>query len=134
MSLEQYEDITNDGTVIKSAKMDIGGSFQGTLTAIEASVKYPEKKNLAFEDADGNPFVVFTSGTLNYAVVDGKFEVGRTYRVTRLENKLTPKGASRTQYRIERLKSDGQVAGAPSQNTEKPAGKKGKSANGATAN
>lgn len=119
---DQFEDITSSNKTVTSAKLDIGASFQGKLLAIEASAKYENKKNLVMEDADGNEFTVFTSGSLNYAVEDGKFEIGRTYRITRLENKLTKKGASRTQFQIQRLRADGEVA-APATNAAAPAGR-----------
>lgn len=119
---EQYEDITQNGNVVKSAKMDIGSSFEGTLKEIKANTTYPDKKDLVLTDKEGEDFTVWTSGTLNYAVEDNKFEVGRTYKVTRLENKQTKKGASRTQFQIQRLKEDGAVA-APTENSVRPKGK-----------
>lgn len=127
MSNDQYEDITQNGNVVKSAKLEIGGSFEGTLKAIQANVTYPDKKDLVMTDADGEEFTVWTSGSLNYAVQDSKFEVGRTYKVTRLENKQTKKGASRTQFQIQRLKENGTVA-APTENSARPKGKNGNNA------
>jgi len=118
---EQYEDITNTNKTVSSAKLAVGASIQGRLLSIETSAKYANKKNLVMEGTDGNNFTVFTSGTLNYAVEDGKFEIGRTYKITRLENKTTKAGASRTQFQIQRLREDGSAA-APTQNDVQPAG------------
>jgi hypothetical protein len=121
----QWEDVEQGGgNVVKSAQLAIGASFQGKVVAIEASAKYPEKKNLVMEDADGKEFLVFASGSLSFAVEDGDIEIGRTYRVTRLENKATKTG-SRTMFKIQRLKADGTNA-APTTNTAKPAGKSAK--------
>lgn len=116
---DQFEDITNTNKTVSSAKLDIGGTIQGKLVAIEASQKYPEKKNLVMQNEAGEEVTVFTSGSLNYAVQDGKFEVGRTYLITRLENKMTKKGASRTQFQIQRLREDGSAA-VPTENNSKP--------------
>lgn len=115
-----FEDITSNGKIISSAKLAVGESFQGRVTGLEANKNFENKKNLVMEDKEGKEFIVFTSGSLNYAVEDGKFEVGRTYRITRLENKLTKKGASRTQFQIQRLKADGADA-VPTVSDEKPA-------------
>ena len=123
MSTEQFEDVTyGNGKLVKTAKLVIGESFRGKLVGLRASRKYPDKQNLIMEEADGTPFTVFTSGTLSYAIKDGKLEVGQTYRITRLENKPSKGGTSRTQFKIERLKSDGSVS-APGVNNAKPAGK-----------
>lgn len=120
---EQYEDITGSGgKVVSSAKLAIGASIQGKLVALEDNTNYEGKKNLVLEDANGARTVVFTSGSLSYAVEDGKFEIGRTYRITRLENKITKRGQSRTQFQIQRLRADGAVA-APTENSAKPAGR-----------
>ena len=122
MSTEQFEDIGGLGKLVKSAQLPIGASFRGKLVSLQASSKYPERQNLIMEETDGTPFTVFTSGTLSYAVKDGKLEVGQTYRVTRLENKAAKGGTTRTQFKIERLKGNGSVA-APGVNDAKPAGK-----------
>jgi len=120
---EQFEDVTYaNGKLVKTAQLAIGDSFRGKLVSLQASSKYPERQNLLMEEADGTPFTVFTSGTLNYAVKDGKLEIGQTYRITRLENKPAKGGTSRTQFKIERLKSNGSVA-APGVNNVKPVGK-----------
>lgn len=118
MSNEQYEDITSN--VVMATKLDIGGSFEGKLLEIVDNAKYAAQgsKDLIMEDAKGNEFRVFTGGSLKYAIQDGKFEVGRTYKVTRLENK-TVKGKSSTQFQIQRLRADGAVA-APTVNDTKP--------------
>lgn len=116
MSNNEFEDITGSGNkTLATARMAVGETFQGTLVEVEASAKYPEKKNLVMEDGEGHRTVLFTSGSLNYAVQDGKFEVGRTYRITRIENKLTKKGQSRTQFQIQRLRDDGSAA-VPAEN------------------
>jgi len=122
MSEEQFEDVSGLGKLVKTAQLAIGGSFRGKLVSLQASTKYPDRQNLLMEEADGTPFTVFTSGTLSYAVKDGKLEIGQTYRVTRLENKAAKGGTSRTQFKIERLKSNGSVA-APGVNNVKPSGK-----------
>ena len=120
---EQFEDVTyGNGKLVKTAKLAIGDSFRGKLVSLQASSKYPDRQNLIMEEADGTPFTVFTSGTLSYAVQDGKLEVGQTYRITRLENKPSKGGTTRTQFKIERLKSNGVVA-APGVNNVKPSGK-----------
>ena len=120
---EQFEDVTyGNGKLVKTAKLAVGDSFRGKLVSLQASSKYPDRQNLIMEETDGTPFTVFTSGTLSYAVQDGKLEVGQTYRITRLENKVTKTGTPRTNFKIERLKSNGSVA-APGVNTTKPAGK-----------
>lgn len=119
MNDDQYEDLTN-GATISTAKMAIGETFTGKLVALETSKQYPDKQNLIMETEDGGEVTLFVSGSLNYAIKDGKFEVGRTYRITRLENKLTKKGASRTQFQLQRLKDDGAVA-APVVNESRPA-------------
>lgn len=115
---DQYEDITS--SVVAATKLDIGKSFQGKLLDIVDNAKYKEQgaKDLIMEDAEGKEFRVFTGGSLKYAIADGKFEVGRTYRVTRLENK-TVKGKSSTQFQIQRLRTDGSAA-APTVNDAKP--------------
>jgi len=122
---EEFEDVTYDTKLVKSAKLEVGGSFRGKLIAIEDSKKYPDKKDLLMEETDGTVFKVFTSGSLDFAVEKGQFEVGQTYRITRQENKTFTgkfgKGTS-TQFKIERLKSNGTVA-APGVNNAKPAGK-----------
>lgn len=116
-----FEDITSEGSgVILSSKLDIGGSFQGKLVEFQQNRKYPKNQNLVMLGDDGETFTVLTSGTLNYAIKDNKFEIGRTYRVTRLENKDV-KGKSTTTFQIQRLREDGSTA-APTQNDEKPAG------------
>lgn len=120
--MSQFEDITQSDNVVKSAKLDIGKSFQGKLLALEENGTYEGKKDLLMEDDKGDKFTVWVSGSLNYAVQDGKFEVGRTYRVTRLENKASKNG-SRTMFKIERLREDGSVS-APMENTAVPKGKK----------
>jgi hypothetical protein len=117
---EQFEDITRDNNVVITSKLAIGSSIQGKLLGLEANRNYPTNKNLILADAEGKTTTVLTSGSLNYAIKDGKFEVGRTYKITRLENK-TIKGKSSTQFQIQRLKEDGSVA-APVQNDAKPAG------------
>lgn len=117
---EQYEDITRDTNVVITSKLAIGASIQGKLLGMEANRNYPTNKNLILAGADGKTTTVLTSGSLNYAIKDGKFEVGRTYKITRLENK-TIKGKSSTQFQIQRLKEDGSVA-APTENNAKPAG------------
>lgn len=118
---EQFEDITNNSNkVVVAAKLDVGGNFQGKLLDITTNRKYENNKDLVMEDEQGKQFIVFTSGSLRYAIQDGKFEVGRTYRVTRLENKMV-KGKSSSQFQIQRLREDGAVA-APTQNaTQAPA-------------
>ena len=120
----QWEDV-GGGNVVRSAQLAIGASFAGKVIALEASSQFPEKKNLVMEDASGNEFVVFASGSLSYAIEDGKIELGRTYKVTRLENKATKNGTSRTMFQIQRLKADGTDA-APTTNAAKPAGKAAK--------
>jgi hypothetical protein len=123
MSVEQFEDVTyGNGKLVKTAKLVVGESFRGKLVSLQASTKYPDRQNLLMEDETGAPFTVFTSGTLSYAVQDGKLEVGQTYRITRQENKATKTGASRTSFKIERLKGNGVVA-APGVNNVKPVGK-----------
>lgn len=120
---DEFEDVTyGNGKLVKTAKLAIGDSFRGKLVSLQASTKYPDRQNLIMEETDGTPFTVFTSGTLSYAVKDGKLEVGQTYRITRLENKAAKGGTSRTQFKIERLKSNGAVA-APGVNNVKPSGK-----------
>lgn len=120
---EEFEDISsNNGKLVKTAKLAIGENFRGKLVALQESSKYEGRQNLIMEDATGAPFTVFTSGSLSYAVQDGKLEVGQTYRITRLENKPAKNGTSRTQFKIERLKGNGTVA-APGVKNEKPAGK-----------
>ncbi len=123
---EEYEDVTyGNNKLVKSAKLEIGGSFRGKLLGMQESTKYPGKQNLLMEEADGTPFTVFTSGSLDFAVSKGQFEIGQTYRITRQENKtFTGKfgKSSATQFKIERLKSDGNVA-APGVNNAKPTGK-----------
>lgn len=120
---DEFEDVTyGNGKLVKTAKLAIGDSFRGKLVSLQVSTKYPERQNLIMEEADGTPFTVFTSGTLSYAVKDGKLEVGQTYRITRLENKPAKGGTSRTQFKIERLKGNGTVA-APGVNNVKPSGK-----------
>lgn len=116
----QFEDITGGIKTISSAKLDVGASIQGKLVELETNRQYPDKKNLVLETEDGQRVVVFTSGTLNYAVQDGKFEIGRTYLITRLESKKTKTGANRTQFQIQRLREDG-TAAAPAENNTKPA-------------
>lgn len=114
-----YEDITSN--VVMATKLDIGGSFQGKLLEIVDNAKYAAQgaKDLIMEDEDGKEFRVFTGGSLKYAIKEGKFEVGRTYKVTRLENK-TVKGKSSTQFQIQRLRADGSTA-APTVSDSKPA-------------
>lgn len=114
----EYEDITSN--VVAATKLAIGGNFQGKLLDIVDNVRYKDQgaKDLIMEDEEGKEFRVFTGGSLKYAIQDGKFEVGRTYRVTRLENK-TVKGKSSTQFQIQRLKADGAIA-APTVNDAKP--------------
>jgi len=119
---DEFEDVTGSGKLVKTAKLAIGGSFRGKLVSLQASSKYPDRQNLLMEETDGPPFTVFTSGTLSYAVKDGKLEVGQTYRITRLEDKAAKGGTQRTQFKIERLKSNGAVA-APGVNNVKPSGK-----------
>jgi hypothetical protein len=122
MSNEEFEDVSGQGKLVKTAKIAVGESFRGKLVGLQTSTKYPERQNLLMEESDGTPFVVFTSGTLSYAVKDGKLEVGQTYRITRQENQATKSGTPRTKFKIERLKSNGAVA-APGVNNAKPAGK-----------
>ena len=123
---DEFEDVTyGNNKLIKSAKIAVGESFRGKLVALQTNNKYPEKQNLLMEDTEGNPFTVFTSGSLDFAVDKGQFEVGQTYRITREENKTFVgkfgKGTA-TQFKIERLKSNGAVA-APGVNHVKPSGK-----------
>lgn len=122
MSVEQFEDVSGNGKLIKTAKLAVGESFRGKLVSLQTSTKYPDRQNLCMEEADGTPFLVFTSGTLSYAVKDGKLEVGQTYRITRQEDKPSKGGTKRTTFKIERLKSNGTVA-APGVNDVKPVGK-----------
>jgi hypothetical protein len=122
MKMEQFEDVTyGNGKLVKTAKLAVGDSFRGKLVSLQASTKYPDRQNLLMEETDGTPFTVFTSGSLSYAVQDGKLEVGQTYRITRVPDKATKTGATRTQFKIERLKN-GTVA-APGVNNVKPSGK-----------
>lgn len=120
--VEQFEDVSGNGKLIKTAKLAVGESFRAKLVAFKASTKYPDRQNLLMEEADGTPITVFTSGSLSYAVKDGKLELGQTYRITRQENKPSKGGTTRTQFKIERLKSNGTVA-APGVNNVKPTGK-----------
>lgn len=120
---EEFEEVpSGSGKLVKTAKLAIGESFRGKLVSLQNSTKYLDKQNLIMEDADGALFTVFTSGTLSYAVKDGKIEVGQTYRITRLENKPAKGGTTRTHFKVERLKANGAVA-APGVNDAKPAGK-----------
>ena len=119
---EEFEDVGGAGKLVKTAKLTIGEAFRGKLVGLQESSKFEGRQNLLMEEANGTPFTVFTSGSLSYAVQDGKLEVGQTYRITRLENKPTKNGTSRTQFKIERLKSNGSVA-APGVNDAKPTGK-----------
>lgn len=119
---EEFEDVSGLGKLVKTAQLAIGDSFRGKLVSLQTSTKYPDRQNLLMEESNGTPFTVFTSGTLSYAVKDGKLDVGQTYRITRLENKPSKGGTTRTQFKIERLKSNGAVA-APGVNDVKPAGK-----------
>jgi hypothetical protein len=120
--MEQFEDVTyTNGKLVKTAQLAVGDSFRGKLVSLQASTKYPDRQNLLMEETDGTPFTVFTSGTLSYAVKDGKLEVGQTYRITRLEDKAAKGGTKRTQFKIERLKN-GKTA-APGVNNVKPSGK-----------
>lgn len=122
---EEFEDVTyGNGKLVQTAKLIVGESFRGKLVSLRASSKYPDRQNLIMEEENGTPFTVFTSGSLSYAVQDGKLEVGQTYRITRLENKPSKGGTSRTQFKIERLKSNGSIA-APGVNNVKPSGKAG---------
>jgi hypothetical protein len=120
--VEQFEDVSGNGKLVKTAQLAIGDSFRGKLVSLQVSTRYPDRQNLCMEDTEGEPFLVFTSGSLSYAVKDGKLEVGQTYRITRLENKPSKGGTTRTQFKIERLKSNGSVA-SPGVNTIKPSGK-----------
>lgn len=115
----EYDDITKSVNTLASAKMAIGDTIEGKLKGLEVNQKYPDKQNLILVGNDGKELIVFTSGSLTYAVKDGKFEVGRTYRITRLENKITKRGASRTQFQIQRLREDGNVA-VPTEVTSAP--------------
>lgn len=119
---EEFEDIGGAGKLVKTAKLTIGEAFRGKLVGMVESSKFEGRQNLLMEESNGTPFTVFTSGSLSYAVQDGKLEVGQTYRITRLENKATKTGTARTQFKIERLKSNGSVA-APGVNDVKPTGK-----------
>lgn len=121
-TIEQFEDVSGNGKLVKTAQLAVGESFRGKLVSLQASTKYPERQNLCMEEADGTPFLVFTSGTLSYAVKDGKLEVGQTYRITRQEDKPSKGGTKRTTFKIERLKSNGTVA-SPGVNNTKPVGK-----------
>lgn len=119
MSNEQYDDITS--SVVKATQIDVGSSFQGKFVRLEPNAKYGEEtgaKDLIMEDESGSEFRVFTGGSLKYAIAEGKFEAGRTYKITRLENK-TVKGKPSTQFQIQRLKADGSAA-APTVNDAKP--------------
>lgn len=114
------EDITGGGNIVSASKIAIGATIEGKLLALEQNRTYPDNKNLVLENTDGEKFTVFTSGNLNYAIKDGKFEVGRSYVITRKENKMI-KGKSSTQFQIQRVRADGSVA-APTENNAKPAG------------
>lgn len=116
----ELEDITSSGNFVITSKLAIGASVSGKLLGLEANRNYPDNKNLILENADGDKVTVLTSGNLNYAIKDGKFEVGRSYVITRKENKMI-KGKSSTQYQIQRVRADGSIA-APAENNEKPAG------------
>lgn len=127
-NVEEFEDVGGSGKLVKTAKLAIGEAFKGKLIALKENTIFPgtdmEKKvtNLLMEEANGTPFTVFPSGSLNYNIKDNLLEVGQTYRVTRLENKTTKTGVQRTQFKVERLKSSGVVA-APGVNNAKPTGK-----------
>lgn len=114
------EDITSSGNFVITSKLAIGATVEGKLLGLEVNRNYPDNKNLILENAAGEKVTVLTSGNLNYAIKDGKFEIGRSYVITRKENKMI-KGKSSTQYQIQRVRADGTVA-APTENNEKPAG------------
>lgn len=131
---------------VSTSKLAVGESFEGTFVEAQKASKSKFTKtdkegneipryNLLFENAEGEPVLVYPSGDLNYKIQDEAFEAGRLYRITRKENYRTKGGAMSTSFTVQVRKADGALSGgAPTQNTEKPAGKKGKSANGATTN
>jgi len=122
---DAFEDIETQTAAITTAKLSIGAAFQGEFLGYEESRKYEGKQNLLIKDETGKELVVFTSGNLNYAKKDDLLEVGRVYKITRLENRINKKGLSITQFRIQRLKADGAVA-APTENNVKPEGRQSK--------
>ena len=127
----------NVGTkVVSTSKMAIGDSFEGTYTGrTENTTSQFEKKdkegnlvqqyNLLFVDAAGEAILLYPSGTINYKISDDAFELGRYYKITRLENK---KGIKAGQFSVQVRKDNGALSnGAPKVNNAKPSGA-GKSA------
>lgn len=117
---------------LSTSKMAIGDSFEGTFLALkENTTSQFEKKdsegnivkqyNLVMKNTAGEEVTVFSSGTLNYKISDGVFEAGRTYKITRLENK---KGIKAGQFLVQVKKADGALSnGAPGVNATVPKGK-----------
>lgn len=121
--MEEWEEITDQKQVIKTAKMDVGAQLEGEILSIDKNPKYPDRSTLVMRVKSGDEVLVYPSGSLSYNIQDGKLEVGKIYLITRLPNKTTPNGASRTQFKVLRKKADGAAAG-PEVSEQKPARKK----------
>lgn len=110
--------------IIKSAKIAVGTSIIGKLVKLETNPKYPDRKTLLFQTEDGAEVLVYPSGTLNFDVQDGVFKEGKKYKITRLENKMTPNGAPRTQFEVLVEKGTGEMGKrGPTVNGARPAAK-----------
>lgn len=141
MSIE-WENVGSKRKSVATAKLAVGASVEGKLVGIEenTNTQYIKKdkdgnvipaQKLLFEDANGEEFVVYPSGDLNYKIADGKFVPGILYKITRLENGPTKTGNMGSRFLVQAPKGTAEALAAQGSTTSntKPAGRKGNGAN-----
>jgi hypothetical protein len=109
--LQWGEKITGNIEYRKSSALEDGQSIVGTVVDFRDSVKFPGTINLIMFGPDGKKFSLSPSGSLKYAIKEGVFEKGKTYKIQR-EGTRQIKGMNSAVFGIYPSKTDQSFAPA----------------------
>lgn len=97
---------------LKTSSLEDGQSVEGTVVAFkESTIPSTGKKviNMVFKLANGETRTISPSGNVAYAIKDGLFEVGKTYKIQR-EGTKKIKGMDSGVFGIYPLRGDAKAS------------------------
>lgn len=100
-----FRDINEKLEVIKTSEMEVGTSFEGYVVGFQEG-QYGTNMRM---QVNGEEKMVFTSGSLKWAIKDNKIKLGQLTRITRLpdEKKKGAKGTiTATKFKVEQDPED----------------------------
>ncbi len=95
---------------LKTSALEDGQSIEGTVLAFkESTIPSTGKKvtNIMWKATNGETFTLSPSGNVSYAIKDGLFEVGKTYKIQK-EGSKKIKGMTSGVFGIYPLKTEAQ--------------------------